>query len=126
MAHSSSNPGRRRSPSSSNCVDPWKDVSNRYLGLKFMIKGKTHYGWARLTVTRSNITVTATLTGYAYETIANKPIITGKTKGPEESSIEPPNPVASHAPTSAMLGVLAMGSPGLFIWRREKSVGPTQ
>ena len=27
-----------------------KGVKNRYLGLKFQIKGKTHFGWARLTV----------------------------------------------------------------------------
>ncbi len=57
---------------------PWKNVSKRYLGLKFLIKGKTHYGWARLNVTITN-EVNATLTGYAYETVANKPIVTGKT-----------------------------------------------
>src|ERR1700680_2740791 len=41
-------------------------VRNRYLGLKFAIKGKIHYGWARLSVTLGNGTdvVTATLTGY--------------------------------------------------------------
>jgi hypothetical protein len=58
---------------------PWKNVSKRYLGLKFVIKGEVHYGWARLNV---NITtqVNATLTGYAYETVPNKPIVTGNTK----------------------------------------------
>jgi hypothetical protein len=29
----------------------WKDVTNRYLGLKLVIKGKIHYGWAQLSVT---------------------------------------------------------------------------
>jgi hypothetical protein len=28
----------------------WNDVTNRYLGLKFKIDGKFHYGWARLNV----------------------------------------------------------------------------
>jgi len=56
---------------------PWYNVKNRYLGLKFKIRGKNHYGWARLSV----ISATATLTGYAYETIPNKAIIAGKTKG---------------------------------------------
>jgi hypothetical protein len=28
-----------------------KGVKNRYLGLKFLIHGKVHYGWARLNVT---------------------------------------------------------------------------
>jgi hypothetical protein len=31
----------------------------------------------------------ATLTGYAYETIPNKPIITGKTKGPDVITLDP-------------------------------------
>ena len=52
---------------------------NRYLGLEFRIKGKRHYGWARV----SFISGYYTLTGYAYETIPNKPIITGKTHGPD-------------------------------------------
>ena len=30
---------------------PWKNVTNRYLGLKFRVNGKIHYGWARLSVT---------------------------------------------------------------------------
>ena len=60
---------------------PWKNVSKRYLGLKFLIKGKTHYGWARLNVGITNQEVNATLTGYAYETVPNRPIVTGKTKG---------------------------------------------
>ena len=66
------------------CQGPWKDAHNRYLGLKFEIKGKMHYGWARLSVVCDfPHAIQATLTGYAYETIANKPIITGKTKGPD-------------------------------------------
>jgi hypothetical protein len=46
---------------------PWVNVKDRYLGLKFQIKGNTHYGWARLNVKVSKTTITATLTGYAYE-----------------------------------------------------------
>lgn len=59
---------------------PWKNVNKRYLGLKFLIRGKTHYGWARLNVSIANQEVNATLTGYAYETVPDKPIVTGKTK----------------------------------------------
>jgi hypothetical protein len=62
---------------------PWRNVSNRYVGLKFKIKGTTHYGWARMNVSATGLKITGTLTGYAYETIPNKPIITGKTKGPD-------------------------------------------
>jgi hypothetical protein len=62
-----------------------------YLGLKFVIKRKYHFGWARVTVTRSRAFYYATLTGYAYETIPGKSIKAGQTKGPDDSSIEEPN-----------------------------------
>jgi hypothetical protein len=61
---------------------PWYFVTNRYLGLKFKIGGKTHYGWARLNVGGFGSLV-ATITGYAYETIPNKPIVAGRTHGPD-------------------------------------------
>jgi hypothetical protein len=102
---------------------PWLDVKQAYLGLKFVIKGKTHYGWARVKVSLSQFSFTATLTGYAYETIPNKPIITGKTKGPDELSVEGANATLTAPLESATLGMLAMGSPGLSIWRREESAG---
>jgi hypothetical protein len=76
----------------------WNNVQNKYLGLKFYVKGKVHYGWARLSVASG---LKAKLTGYAYETVANKAITTGKTKEPE---------VITLAPDS--LGRLAQGSAG--------------
>jgi hypothetical protein len=119
------NPGH---PSSWYYLGRWDNVRNRYLGLQFQIKGKTHYGWARLTIkVQTRMSITATLTGYAYETIPGKAIIAGQTKGPDEdSSFEPPDPTALTAPTpqTATLGLLAMGSPALSIWRRkEPSLG---
>jgi hypothetical protein len=96
-------------------------VQHRFLGLKFKIHGKTHFGWARFDVTLSpqGANIEAKLTGYAYETIPNKPIITGKTKGPEE--VEGPD--ASLAmPSSEVLnlGQLAVGWSGVSAWRREE------
>jgi len=84
-------------------------VRNRYLGLKFMIRGKIHYGWARLNVTLGHNTdvVTATLTGYAYETIPNKAIIAGKTHGKDVITLEP-----------ASLGHLARGASAISAWRK--------
>jgi len=78
----------------------WVNVTG-YLGLKFAIKGKTHYGWARLEVSAQGYVVTATLKGYAYETVPNKPITTGKTKGPDVT-VQPDGSAAS-------LGRLALG-----------------
>jgi len=65
-------------------VNGGKGVKNRYLRLKFAIKGNIHYGWARLSVAvkHGRPYITATLTGFAYETVANKPIVTGQKKGP--------------------------------------------
>ena len=67
-----------------------KGVRNRYLGLSFEIKGKRHFGWARLSVTVTTgrrPEFTAILTGYAYETIPNKPIVTGKTEGADVTTL---------------------------------------
>jgi len=95
------------------CDGPWKNVKNRYLGLKFTIKGKTHYGWARVSASCNpqNFKISAVLTGYAYETIVNKAIITGKTEGLDDSarqagsaSLSPP------AVKAGTLGLLARGS----------------
>jgi hypothetical protein len=59
---------------------PWYSfhkATTGYLGLSFQLNGETYYGWAQLTVKG----ITATLTGYAYETIPGKAIKAGKKKG---------------------------------------------
>ncbi len=83
-------------------ISKGKGVSSRYLGLKFVINGEVHYGWARLSVTvahhRQYDDVVATLTGYAYETVANKPITAGQTSGADVITVHP-----------GSLGSLALG-----------------
>jgi hypothetical protein len=112
---------------SGNSDGPWIGKKQAYLGLRFNIRGQVHYGWARLRVaTQRNgfPMIKAVLTGYAYETIPNKPIITGKTRGPEDAGVEESNTdLTIPTPEPATLGLLAMGSPGLSVWRREESVG---
>jgi hypothetical protein len=87
---------------------PWApsagNVKDRYVGLKFVIDGETHYGWARFNVQirqplKGNLQ--AILTGYAYETVANAPITAGATSG-NEAAEKPP----------ATLGQLAAGAAG--------------
>jgi hypothetical protein len=101
---------------------PWADVTRRYLGLKFSIKGKIHYGWARLNVTvtlRGNFAV---LTGYAYETEPNKAIVTGQTKRAADVRGAGPSSSASFQPSTrppVSLGLLAQGARGLDIWRKR-------
>jgi hypothetical protein len=92
-----------RSSGGSSTSGQWNFTHRRYLGLKFMIAGQVHYGWARVDAD------TDTVTGYAYETIPNKPIITGKTKGPDVVTLEP-----------VSLGRLSQGASGIPAWRRRK------
>ncbi|HEY4904355.1 MAG TPA: hypothetical protein VIH89_12855 [Candidatus Sulfotelmatobacter sp.] len=92
---------------------PWTNATNRYLGLRYVVNGQTHYGWARFTVKttgnlNTGVKITATLTGYAIETVANQPIKAGATSGTENAA----NPVS--------LGCLAMGCVGLAFWRSPK------
>jgi hypothetical protein len=100
----------------------WRNVANRYLGLKFKIRGKTHYGWARLSVKASKrpYEITAVLTGYAYETIPGKAIIAGATQRPHGA--ESAASLNSQTAEPATLGALARGTLGLSIWRREASL----
>jgi hypothetical protein len=98
----------------------WRNVKDLYLGLKFMVAGQTHFGWARLNVAlTTQASWTATLTGYAYETVANRPLLSGQTHGQEV-----PQPVSFKpmAPLPATLGSLAQGAPGLVAWRRDEDM----
>jgi hypothetical protein len=110
----------------------WLNATNRYLGIRFQVNGQFRYGWARLNV-QSRVgafaaycQVFATLTGYAYETVPNTPIIAGTTQAPDDGNQLAPASLKTNTPEAATLGVLAMGAPGLSIWRREESVGALQ
>ena len=76
-----------------------------------------------MTVTVTQNRFSATLTGYAYETIPGKAIIAGATKGPDDA--EPTASLKAPTPAPATLGMLALGAPGLSIWRREESMHPS-
>ena len=96
---------------------PWADVSNRYLGFKFLINGQVHYGWARMSV--SKYVRNVELTGYAYETTPNVSIIEGSTSGGSAASVAPSD-LLTPAQPRATLGMLARGADGLALWRREE------
>jgi len=117
-------------------IGQWEDATNQYLGVRFLDRaGKTHYGWARLTVRGTpHSKIFATLTGYAYETIPNKPITAGKTKGtddptsnPDFASSDDPRHAASltnplpERTRPAALGMLALGAQGVPLWRRKET-----
>jgi len=115
--------------SSKGTYGPWINKQSAYLGLEFLIEGKIHFGWARLTVSVNSGDcqgICATLTGYAYETVPAKPIVAGKTKGGAgDDRATEPNPASATAPGSApaSLGLLAQGHMGLAAWRRRDPSG---
>ena len=100
---------------------------NRYLGVRFPINGQIHYGWIRLTVTTNpdphTPVMSATITGYAYETIPNKAIKAG-TAAIAASAVNTPTaevqvPENVQNQSGPSLGMLALGSEALPMWRRE-------
>jgi hypothetical protein len=112
----------------------WAGATNRYLGMRFLdAEGATHYGWARFTVRGAwTSKMVAVLTGYAYETVPDKPIVAGKmfdeedpSNGPDASEHDAPGTGASvvdpvpGVSRSAPLGALALGYQGLSMWRRN-------
>jgi hypothetical protein len=99
---------------------PWiNNTQSRYLGVGFTIDGAIHYGWIRVAVVLQFERVQATITGYAYETVASQKIHAGQLT--EEASALESAPMAQPS-----LGALALGSPGLELWRREDSVSGKQ
>jgi len=112
----------------------WVRERNRYAGLKFKINGEYHYGWARLSVqfhggTREQRTWVAQLTGFAYETVAAKPIAAGATKEQDDDndavSLTAPKIQLNERAEDASLASLALGADGIALWRKkESSQGP--
>jgi len=99
-----------------NC--PWTGKGNTggFTALKFMISGEIHYGWAHVVLTSTG----PVLRGYAYETAAGVSIEAGAIKDKQEAD-------ASHAPDlpgpqPASLGMLALGAPGVAVWRRPEEM----
>ena len=93
--------------------------TNRFLGVKFLIDGATHFGWVRLTVVSTQWPISATITGYAYETIPNKPIPAGVSGA---SSTETNTEERVQSSGRAYLGMLALGADGLALWRRNETL----
>jgi hypothetical protein len=99
----------------------WRNVTDRYMGIKFSINGQTHYGWARLTV-KIEHGISATLTGYAYETVADKPILIGNGRlRSEETSVNTVGNSLGSGPQG--LGSLALGAQGRAVRSTATLVG---
>jgi hypothetical protein len=86
----------------------WQQVEFAYLGVKFMIGGQVHYGWARIKFPYPGAIYYPSIYGYAYESTPNQPITTGQTTGSDQ---------ATSTAVPASLGMLAAGATGVNQWR---------
>jgi hypothetical protein len=84
----------------------WNKVEYAYVGLKFMIGGQVHYGWARVKFpfTGRGIRL-GSIYGYAYESTPNRPIVAGQTSGAA--------PEGNAENLHGTLGMLAAGAPAV-------------
>jgi len=58
-------------------VGSWGFVKHRFLGIKFLINGETHFGWVGFRSVDGVSQFTVSLAGWAYETEPNKTIVAG-------------------------------------------------
>jgi len=80
--------------------------ADRFLALEFHIGGSIHFGWAEFNVPSFGPGWTATLEGYAYDTVAGQSLYAGQT---------------TSVPEPGTLGLLALGTLGLGLWRPRKA-----
>ena len=99
----------------------WRNAINKYVGVRFLISGQTHYGWVRITISDAGNGYNVNITGFAYETVANQSITAGQTSGarPVKAEMNPADlSVATNSgPTLGMLAAGALVQPS---WRREQ------
>ena len=92
----------------------FKHVTDKYLGVRFMIDGQMHEGWVRLTMKQSFGDISGTITGYAYDTVPNETgLAAGQIRSGEGATKAPEDAAAKLA----TLGMLGLGAAGLELWR---------
>jgi len=64
----------------------WNGVTDKYLGLKFVVAGNTHYGWARMDVLA--VADTWTLKDYAFNASPNTGLTAGQMTGVSTMAME--------------------------------------
>jgi hypothetical protein len=117
-----------------------------YVGFKFSVSGQTHFGWARMRVTLGpggygyTVATTIHLPAYGFETIPNKAIQVNENCKDNGQPVRADTTPQSNSGTASSgqqlsgrtlsvvgtrvdalppsLGALALGSKGLFLWRK--------
>lgn len=65
----------------------WQGVTDKYLGLSFVVNNKTYYGWARLDVSKDGKSFT--IKDYAYNSTPGDSILAGDKGGDDIAKVEP-------------------------------------
>jgi len=90
----------------------WTAGGTGYLGIVFSAADGFHYGWASIDIREYSSLLDfryrEIVTGYAYNTVPNAPITAGE---------------GFHTPEPGTLGLLALGSLGIGLWRRKTVTG---
>jgi hypothetical protein len=78
-----------------------------------------------LTVSSGSGTISARLTGFAYETQVGKPIVAGSTTSALDAGVMGTEPAGAEQTQRSVpqLGLLAAGASAIPIWRGEDPVG---
>jgi len=85
-----------------------------FVGLKFAVSGKEHYGWLRLKIRINGVATFTDLIDYGYETIPGKAIKAGQEKELRDGSAAAAN---TRGRATVSPGLLALGSSGMSVWR---------
>ena len=99
---------------------PWLGAKNKFLGLKFLINGEVHYGWARMNVAKGFSRVV--LTGFAYETTPNKSLHAGQTTDTADDGAKNEELSGASLTLGPSLAMLACGADALDVWRRRTPI----
>jgi hypothetical protein len=95
---------------------PWQNGVSGFLGFEFQIDGQTHYGWAEVFITSGPQPYRGVVRGYAYNSVPNQPLLAGFLAGERDSE----RTIGKLPPQPVTLGLLALGAPGLDIWRSRR------
>jgi hypothetical protein len=91
-----------------------------YIGFKFLIAGKTHYGWLRLETKLLDNTPYTYVQQYGFETVADTAILAGSCgTGQSASDATSAGKMSDNDPSQGSLGALALGAQGIPLWRRK-------
>lgn len=95
-----------------------------YFGFKFLVAGNLHYGWVRLEssiVSGHTPSIRTKVMEYGYESTPDTTILAGSCSSASNRRVSANEArMMGETPQPFSLGVLALGAPGMTLWRTEE------